>query len=97
MSVKLQLKQRFPLHLGKSVVLRPLTTQDADSLFSCIPYNRDHLVHWFPLVSKTQTVNDSLQFLRSVEEQYRDGTALHVGIFSSEGDSIQIGCIDFMS
>lgn len=84
----------FPLKLKNGTTLRPFTVTDGKVLFDCINNNRQHLSRWFPWVSETQKLEDSIKFLNSIEEQHANSTALHLGIFDSEEDKL-LGSVAF--
>ena len=84
----------FPLKIDSSTTLRPLTAADATVLFNCINDNRQHLSRWFPWVSETQSVEDSIKFLKKAEEQHAASKALHLGIFDAQ-EQVLLGTVAF--
>ena len=71
----------FPIKLDDSIILRPYTKNDADVIFRTINENRVHLGRWFPWVTKTQTIDDTHEFLMTVETEQKTCTGLHLGLF----------------
>lgn len=61
--------------LRPDLLLRPLTTDDADALFALVDANRPHLGAWLPFVGATKTVEDTRAFLqaRTPPREERDG------------------------
>lgn len=57
------------------------TISFAKQIFKKVDKNREHLSPWFPRVDWTKTVEDSLQFLFSCEEQYKKKEKLEYAIF----------------
>ena len=84
----------FPLKLVNGAIIRPLTLGDAKILFNCINDNREHLSHWFPWVSETQELEDTIKFLNAAQEQHKNLSALHMGIFDAEEQKLH-GCVAF--
>ena len=78
MSVKLDY---FPIKLNDSIILRPYSRSDARIIFHTVNENRKHLGKWFPWVIETQKVEDSVEFLTTIEEEHTKCTGLHLGIF----------------
>ena len=71
----------FPIEVKDSIILRPYTKADVDIVFHTVNENREHLGHWFPWMKETRRVEDTLEFLTSVEEEHATSTGLHLGIF----------------
>lgn len=95
--IRSMMMHHFPLKLNNHTILRPLTKADAKSVFSCIKDNREHLRRWFPWVNKTQKLEESLEFLNTVEEQHANLSALHLGIFDTSTSEQQklVGSVAF--
>lgn len=89
-----QLATMFPFKLDNGTTLRPLTVADAKVLFGCINDNRQHLSRWFPWVSETKKIEDSMKFLKKAEVEHLSLSALHLGIFSS-GEQKLLGSVAF--
>jgi ribosomal-protein-serine acetyltransferase len=56
----------FPLDPGDGLVLRKLSTADAEEVFSVVRSNRERLAPWMPWVGRTRTVEDQRAWIESV-------------------------------
>jgi ribosomal-protein-serine acetyltransferase len=61
--------------------LRVLDIHQADPLFALCDRNRDRLKPYLPWVDRTQSVEDTRQFLALAQRQYSDGNGFHAGIW----------------
>lgn len=59
--------------IGDGIVLTEVQPGDADELYRLVAQNRDHLRHWMPWADTTESVNDTLAFVESAQEQHADG------------------------
>ena len=74
----------FPIKLDDTITLRPYAKEDAAVIFLSVNENREHLGRWFPWVRGTQSVEDSVEFLKTVvEEEHSNCTGIHLGIFDT--------------
>ncbi len=64
--------------IDSNLSLRPFELGDADALFSLVHNNRAYLRQWLPWLDNNQTVDDSLEFIRSSHQR-----ALHNNGFAS--------------
>ena len=75
--------REIPLRDG--LLLRPLRQQDASALYSIIEENRNYLAEWMPW-AEGQTLEGTLEFIRSAEKQQAEESGFHLAIVS--GDEI---------
>jgi ribosomal-protein-serine acetyltransferase len=66
--------------LGSGRSLRQLEDADAEELFTLIDTNRAHLANWMPFVSQTNTVADSLAFIRAARRQAEENRGVQLAI-----------------
>ena len=60
------------IHITKQLSLRPLQESDAQELFSLADDNRAYLREWLPWLDKTQTCQDTLEFIKlSIDQDMR--------------------------
>lgn len=52
--------------VSKSIVLKPIEQDDAQTIFDAIDGNRVFLRRWLPFVDVTKTVSDSKAFIKSI-------------------------------
>ncbi|WAH38716.1 GNAT family N-acetyltransferase [Alicyclobacillus dauci] len=67
------------------VWLKLIDPSDAQAIFSCIDRSRDHLRAWLPFVDGTKSVDDTLSFIKSVQEQYGRNDGIQTGIWTKDG------------
>lgn len=63
----------FTLHISEDISLALPAPGDAEELFVLVDSNRLFLREWLPWLDSTQNVDDSLAFIHSLEQQYREG------------------------
>ena len=56
------------LIVSDEIMLKQLEETDAKAIFSIIDSQREYLGRWLPFVAGTKTVDDTLAFIRSVNE-----------------------------
>ena len=84
----------FHIDAGEGLHIRLLEEKDAGALFALIDANRRDLREWLPWVDRTETLSDSIDFIRSALVQYRNCTGLHAGLWK---DDSLIGVIGYVS
>ena len=62
--------------LSERLGIRPLTTEDANSLFSLTDANRDYLRQWLPWLDSTLSSEDTRAFIKQKIEQAQLGQEL---------------------
>lgn len=70
----------FSIRVDDEVELELAEEHHAQSTFDLTDRNRDHLRPWMPWVDGTQTVDDSLAYLKFVRGEYAAGRQLHCNI-----------------
>ena len=86
----------FPMRFAASKYLRPLTVGDGPALFESIDNDRQHLSPRFSFIEEIQSVEDSINYLKQIEEMHADFDALYLGIFDDlQHQSILGGSIAF--
>lgn len=78
---------------GKRIILRPLISTDAESLFLLVDRSRKELGKWLPWVKENTEVIHTKEFIRHTAKVRRDGETLSFGIFLKFPETI-IGTID---
>ncbi len=68
------------IHIDSDLLLRPITMDDAPTIFALTEANRAHLRRWLPWVDGTQRQQDTEQFLDMVLEQEAAGHGYQMGI-----------------
>jgi len=72
----------FRAQLRDHVYLQLLEERHAAEVFSLVDQERDYLREWLPWVDATQTVDDTLSFIRSSLEQFASNRGFAAGIWS---------------
>ncbi len=65
------------IEIKPELAIRPARLSDADCLFALVEQNRRRLRQWMPWADDTRSVDDTIRFLRSCEEDLAAGKALH--------------------
>lgn len=63
---------------------RSLLQNDAEEIYNLIQKNRTHLSKWFPWVSKTTSVSDTLMFIQKTKALLRTKKGLYSAIICDE-------------
>lgn len=66
--------------VSDDIALRLCQLEDAEALFSLVDKNRDHLRKWLGWVDKTQTIDDSRDFIRQTTIGFMQGTRYGLGV-----------------
>lgn len=74
-------KKPFYIRIDNTTELKSLTEQDAETLFHTVEVNRLYLRQWLPWIDYTQTIEDELAFIRSVELQYQENQSMSCSIW----------------
>jgi len=74
---------RFPMILSPSPAIQLRLPEEfhADELFALIDKDRSYLREWLPWLDTQKNVDDSIQFIRIVREQYFSGESLTLCIW----------------
>jgi len=72
----------FRAHIRESASLHLLEERHAAEVFSLVDQDRAYLREWLPWVDATQTVDDTLSFIRSSLEQFASNKGFVAGIWS---------------
>ena len=69
------------LIVSDEILLKQLEETDAATIFQIIDSQREYLGEWLPFVASTKTIDDTLGFIRSVNEtpeSFRELVFLHI-------------------
>lgn len=77
----------FPLK-GRRLLLRPLTEQDSSRLFRAVDRSRASLKRRLEWAGGVLSEEDSLNFIRQSEKDFREGKAHVFGIFQKRGGEL---------
>jgi ribosomal-protein-serine acetyltransferase len=72
------------LVVDKHIFLRAVTEDEAGELFSVTNENRDYLGEFLPWVDKTNSSEDSLDFIKSKQSERESGSEFGFGVFYEE-------------
>src|SRR5882724_9898186 len=72
----------FRAQLGGGVYLQLFEERHAPEVFALVNQDRAHLREWLPWVDATETVDDTLSFIRSSLEQFAGNKGFAAGIWS---------------
>src|ERR1700722_12485794 len=72
----------FRAQLRENLYLQLLEERHAPEVFSRIDKDRAYLREWLPWVDATETVDDTLSFIRSTLEQFSSNKGFVAGIWS---------------
>lgn len=72
----------FRAHIRENVHLQLLEERHAAEVFERVDQDRAYLREWLPWVDATQTVDDTLSFIRSTLEQFASNKGFVAGIWS---------------
>lgn len=70
----------FSLRVDDEVEIELAEEHHAQAIFDLTDRNRDHLTPWMPWVPATQTVADTLAFLRFARGEYAAGRMFHANL-----------------
>lgn len=71
----------FRVILRENIYLALLEEHHAATVFALVDQERDYLRRWLPWVDATETVDDSLSFIRASLEQFSQGKGFAAGIW----------------
>jgi ribosomal-protein-serine acetyltransferase len=71
----------FARQVGADLELRLLEEQHASVIFAAVDRNREYLRRWLPWVDPTQSVEDTLEFIRGAQERYETLGEIAAGIW----------------
>jgi ribosomal-protein-serine acetyltransferase len=74
----------FRAQVREDVYLQLLEERHAPEVFSLIDRDRAYLREWLPWVDATETVDDSLSFIRSSLEQFASNKGFAAGIWAEQ-------------
>lgn len=80
------------IRVNETIILRPLSARDADTLFLLVEQSREHVQKWLPWLKHIQSSSDALFFITNEEELARKQKSMILGIFMA---SSCIGVIGF--
>lgn len=72
----------FRAQIGDHIYLQLLEERHAAEVFSLVDRERDYLRAWLPWVDATQTIDDTLSFIKSSLEQFASNQGFAAGIWS---------------
>jgi ribosomal-protein-serine acetyltransferase len=72
----------FRARVRENLYLQLLEERHATEVFSLADQDRAYLREWLPWVDATQTVDDTLSFIRSTLEQFSSNKGFVAGIWS---------------
>jgi ribosomal-protein-serine acetyltransferase len=72
----------FRAQIREDVFLQLLEERHAPAVFSLVDADRAYLREWLPWVDATQTVDDTLSFIRSALEQFASNKGFVAGIWT---------------
>jgi len=81
----------FRAQLRENLYLQLLEERHAAELFALIDQDRAYLREWLPWVDATQTIDDTLSFIRASLEQFSSNKGFAAGIWSARQFSGVIG------
>lgn len=82
----------FPIILDRQITLNLLTEMQAGELAALIDKNRSYLRQWLLWLDHSQTIKDSANFIRQVNDKWESQSGLTLGIFQCD---ILVGVINF--
>ena len=82
----------FPISLDNQITLNLLTELQAEALAALVDKNRSYLRQWLAWLDNSQTIEDSANFIRQVNEQWERQSGLTLGIFDRAS---LVGVINF--
>jgi ribosomal-protein-serine acetyltransferase len=74
----------FRAHVRENVYLQLLEERHASQAFLLVDQDRGYLREWLPWVDATETIDDTLSFIRSSLEQFASGKGFVAGIWSEQ-------------
>jgi ribosomal-protein-serine acetyltransferase len=74
----------FRAQIREDLYLQLLEERHAAEVFSLVDRDRTHLRQWLPWVDATETVDDTLSFIRSSLEQFSSNKGFAAGIWSEQ-------------
>lgn len=74
----------FRAQIHDGVFLRLLEERHAAEVFSLVDRDRDYLREWLPWVDTTETIEDTLSFIRSTLEQFASQKGFAAGIWKEQ-------------
>ena len=72
------------INVNETIYLRLLELRDADELFALVEANRHQLRQWLPWLDANTKVEDSFDFIKSVQKQFADKQSLVMGLWHRE-------------
>ncbi len=72
----------FRAQISENVYLQLLEERHAAEVFSLVNQDRDYLRQWLPWVDATETIDDTLSFIRSTLEQFTSNKGFVAGIWT---------------
>lgn len=82
----------FHRMVAADIELRQFEWQDAETLFSVVGRNREHLRQWLPWVDQTGSADDIRRFISRVVAQFESGFGPNCGIWVKGALAGAIGC-----
>tara|TARA_B100001971_G_C17962139_1_gene417997 strand:- start:124 stop:684 length:561 start_codon:yes stop_codon:yes gene_type:complete len=71
----------FSAKIADGVELKLLQEHHASPLFELVDANRDHLREWLPWVDRTETVYDTLEFIKMTKNKFAQNIGFETGIW----------------
>ena len=81
---------------GERLQLRRNTSNQklAEVMFATVDINREHLRKWFDWTDGTKSVQDSVNYLESVDKEFKEGTKVDYGVYVENNYLGNIGLFD---
>jgi ribosomal-protein-serine acetyltransferase len=74
----------FRAQIRDNLYLQLLEERHASEVFSLVDQDRSYLREWLPWVDSTETIDDTVSFIRSSLEQFASGKGFVAGIWSDQ-------------
>ncbi len=77
-----------------NIQFKLLTFEDVGNVFKAVDENREYLGQWLPWVEKTKNIYDTMEFIKSTEDEYSKGVGYHFNLLYND---VFVGLIAFHS
>lgn len=89
---KLMANDQFVLRVDKDLRLELLSQDHAEKLFELTERNREYLREWLPWLDNNRYLQNTIDFIKYNQKQYKDNSSLQLGIWYEEN---LVGIIGF--